>query len=58
MNGKEYVNELNLYKRMYYHIFNKVTDALGAQTIEGKDTILKQAQIETEEMYIRVEDNI
>ena len=36
------------YKEMYYRLFNKITDAIE---------ILKQAQIETEEMFINADEN-
>ena len=48
--------ENELYKKMYYRLFNRVTDALNAKTKEESDEILKNAQIETEEMYISFED--
>ena len=44
--------ENELYKKMYYHLFNKVTDAIESEIKEISDKILKQAQTETEEMYI------
>ena len=43
------VNEL--YKKMYYHLFNAVTDAIRAKTKSETDEILKQAQIECEDVY-------
>ncbi len=44
--------ENELYKNMYYHLFNAVTDAIRADTKPETDAILKQAQIKTEDMYI------
>ena len=44
--------ENELYKKMYYHLFNAVTDAIRTETKQVADEILKQAQIETEEIYI------
>ena len=48
--------ESNVYKKMYYRLFNKVTDAIESETKEISDEILKQAQIETEEMYMNYEE--
>lgn len=48
----ENIMEKELYKKMYYHLFNAVTDALKANTKPETDEILKQAQIKTEEIYI------
>lgn len=43
------------YKKMYYRLFNRITDALR-QLERGNITaacdLLKQAQLETEQMYI------
>ena len=44
--------ENELYKKMYYHLFNAVTDAIRADTKMVSDEILKKAQRETEELYI------
>lgn len=44
--------EKELYKKMYYHLFNAVTDAMSSGTKEEADIILRNAQIETEEIYI------
>ncbi len=41
-----------MYKKMYYHLFNKITDAIEFSSETVVKEILKQAQIETEEMYI------
>ena len=52
MANTDNTRELELYKKMYYHLFNKITDALESHTIDEQSLILKQAQIDTEEMYI------
>ncbi len=49
---------MNIYKKMYYHLFNAVTDAIYEQNHIKRIEILKQAQIDTEEMYISVCDII
>ena len=41
-----------MYKRMYYHLFNTITDVLKETDIEKIKETLKNGQIETEEMYI------
>lgn len=41
-----------MYKKMYFHLFNVITDALEETDINVLKEILKQGQIETEEMYI------
>lgn len=41
-----------MYKKMYYHLFNKVTDAINENDIEKLKELLKQAQTETEEIFI------
>lgn len=48
--------ENELYKKMYYHLFNAVTDAIRTETKSESDEILKQAQIKTEDMYINFND--
>lgn len=50
--------ENELYKKMYYHLFNYVTDAINSQSKEDSDIILKNAQIETEEMYMNGGNNV
>ncbi len=52
--GRDFM-ENELYKKMYYHLFNAVTDGIRAETKQETDKILKQAQIETEEMYVNGE---
>lgn len=44
--------ENELYKKMYYHLFNTVTDAINEPNHIKRIEILKQGQIDTEEMYI------
>ncbi len=41
-----------MYKEMYFHLFNVITDALEENNINVLKEILKQGQIETEELYI------
>lgn len=41
-----------IYKKMYYHLFNAITDALETNPPKETKSILMQAQIDTEEMYI------
>ena len=48
-------SELELMKDMYFHLFNSITDALPYIRNEKAIEILKQAQVDTEEMYISVE---
>ena len=46
------------YKKLYFHLFNAVTDALQAmeqQNYGQASTILISAQQETEEMYLEEE---
>ena len=47
---------MSIYKKMYYRLFNKVTDAIESESKKLSDEILKQAQRETEEMYISSEE--
>lgn len=51
--------ELELYKRMYSYLFNTITDITRLQTPNYDYVIgvLKQAQIDTEEMYISYEED-
>ena len=44
--------ENELYKKMYLHLFNAVTDAINESNHIKRTEILKQGQIDTEEMYI------
>ena len=43
------------FEKMYYHLFNAITDALSEQDVEQAKAILMQAQCDTEEMYIEAE---
>ncbi len=44
--------ENELYKKMYLHLFNAVTDAINEPNHIKRIELMKQAQIDTEEMYI------
>ena len=44
--------ENELYKKMYLHLFNAVTDAINEPNYIKRIEMMKQAQIDTEEMYI------
>lgn len=44
--------ELDLYKKMYYRLFNAITDCGKYKTKEEIVEFLKAKQIETEEIYI------
>ncbi len=50
--------ENELYKKMYLHLFNAVTDAINEPNHIKRVEMLKQAQIDTEEMYISVPEVI
>ena len=53
------MDELELYKKMYYHLFNAITDALAQINQQNYGMAvkrLKRVQKETEEMYIEAED--
>ena len=48
-----------MYKKMYFHLFNSITDALAAlerQNFGAAAEILRQAQIDSEEIYLDAED--
>ncbi len=51
----EIFEESCLYKRMYFYLFNRITDALEYKTIEEIKESLMKAQCETEEIYIEKE---
>lgn len=40
------------YKDLYFRLFNTLTDALEASTFEEAKAILRQAQIDAEELFI------
>lgn len=49
-----------MYKKMYFCLFNAITDALGALekgNIWDAKRLLKEAQCATEEMYISAEND-
>lgn len=49
-----------MYKKMYFRLFNAITDALGALekgNIWDAKRLLMEAQCATEEMYISAEDD-
>ncbi len=46
------INDYMLYKKMYYKLFNAVTDALNESNALSKDNILKKVQQECEDMFI------
>lgn len=48
--------ENELYKKMYFKLFNKVTDAIEVCKDDNVKAILIKAQQETEEMYISQDD--
>ena len=53
------VAEMEIYKKMYYRLFNSITDALAAleqQNFGAAAEILRQAQIDSEEIYLDAED--
>ena len=41
-----------MYKKMYLLLFNAITDALETNDFSKAEIILKQAQIDAEEIYI------
>ncbi len=50
---------MEIYKKMYYHLFNSITDALAAleqQNFGAAAEILRQAQIDSEELFLDAED--
>ena len=49
---------MDIYKKMYYHLFNAITDIFETDVDDFTREKLKQAQLETEEMYISVEDEL
>ena len=51
-------SEFNIYKKMYYRLFNRVTDAMESETKEISDNILRRAQMEAEDMYLFYEESI
>jgi len=52
------IQEVNyMYKKMYFKLFNIITDALEENDVEKIRVILKNGQIETEEMYINANED-
>ena len=49
---QNHFDEDKIYKKMYYHLFNAVTDAINAATKSEADFILINAQKETEDIFI------
>ncbi len=47
-----------MYKRAYYKIFNAITDVLDCENREKMIEILKQAQIDAEEIIISENEEI
>ncbi len=45
-------NDTEMYKEMYYKLFNVITDVIEMCRDEKCINILKQAQIETEDIFI------
>ena len=43
---------MDIYKKMYCHLFNSITDILETDVDDFTREKLKQAQIDTEEMFI------
>ena len=49
---------MSIYKKMYFTLFNAITDALnllGKHNTEAAIKVLSDAQIKTEEMYINAD---
>ena len=47
---------MDMYQKMYYHLFNAVTDALEENDIVGIKERLIKAQQDTEEIYVSWEE--
>ena len=47
-----------MYKRMYFVLFNAITDAWNCENKEKADEILRSAQIEAEEICISSTEEI
>ena len=45
------------YKRLYFSLFNVLTDALEASDFDQAKAILRQAQIDAEEAYLEEADD-
>ncbi len=53
---KDIFAELELYKKMYAHLFNAIIDAENLDTKEKVIEFLKEKQCETEEIYISFDE--
>ena len=49
---RDYIEEGVLYKKMYLHLFNRVTDAVENSDVSEIKDILMKAQCETEEIFM------
>ena len=47
---------MDMYQKMYYHLFNAVTDALKENDIVDIKEMLIKAQQDTEEIYVSWEE--
>lgn len=47
-----------IYKEMYYHLFNAITDALETNPKEKTKKTLMQAQIDIEEMFMSYGEDV
>ncbi len=52
------LKELELFKKMYYCLFNAITDSEKYKTKEEMIEFLKSKQLETEEIYISFGENL
>lgn len=46
-----------MYKKMYFRLFNIITDALNETDMDKMRQILINGQLETEEMYIEGDED-
>lgn len=44
-----------MYKKLYYRLFNTITDALNESDIKKLKEILRNGQLETEEIFMNEE---
>ena len=45
------------YKKLYFHLFNTLTDALESPDLDAVRHILRQAQTDAEETYLQDTDD-
>ena len=45
------------YKKLYFQLFNALTDALNATDLDAVQQLLRQAQIDAEETYLQDTDD-